>query len=69
MDTDDDDDDDANNNNTWTIFMLLLSSYLEHYESSLGSRGDCRNSASGRHPLDQANRPELEARLESGDSL
>jgi len=49
------------NNNTWTIFMVL-SSYFEHCESSPGSRGDRRNSASGRQPLDQANRPEPEDR-------
>jgi len=42
---------------------MVLSSYLEHRESSANSRGECRNSASDRRLLDQANRPEPEARL------
>jgi len=37
---------------TWTTFMVL-SSYLEHCESSPTSCDDCRNSAVGRRPLDQ----------------
>jgi len=43
--------------------MMMLLSYLEHCKSLPGSRGDCRNSASGRQPLEQANRSEPEARL------
>jgi len=57
-----------NNNNSWTIFMVL-SSYLEHCESSPSSCGDCSSSASGRRTLDQGSWPKPFARLCSASKL
>ena len=45
----------------WMVMSVVIIAPV--VVSSPGSRGDCRNSASGRRPYDQANRPEPEARL------
>jgi len=50
----------TNNNHNNLYGAVILS---KHCESSPGSRDKCRNSAGGRLPLDQPNRPESECRL------